>query len=127
MGAWPTDARTKFGRAVAGERTSPIARLQQARDELAKAWLVDLIERTPLEEIDGIEVGLLAKEAPQLIADILRAVGDAELARVAGLDPSRAARAGALRRLRRTGVDAPSLLPRDLAALHALLIAALRD
>ncbi len=109
------------------EQTSAIARIQRDRDDLAKAWLVDLIERTPLEEVERIEVGLLAREAPRLIGDILRALGDAELARVAGVDPSHAARAAGLRRLRRTTEDAASLLPRDLAALHALLIAALRD
>jgi diguanylate cyclase (GGDEF)-like protein len=109
-----------------GEQTSPIARIQRERDGLAKAWLVELIERTPLEEIEGIEVGLLAREAPRLIADILRALADADLARVAGVDPSRAARGVGVRGLRRRGEDAASL-PRDLAALHALLIAALRD
>lgn len=105
---------------------SPIARLQRDRDELAKAWMLDLIERTPLTEVEGIELPWLAREAPGLIADILRAADDPQLAGQLGLDPGRAARGAGLRRLRRSPDAAASEVPRDLAALHALLIGALR-
>src|SRR5438477_11582370 len=99
--------------------------MQRERANLAKAWLVDLVERTPLDEVETIEVGWLAREAPRLIADILRALADPELPAELGADPITAARASELRRLRRAADDVARQLPRDLAALHALLIAAL--
>lgn len=102
-----------------------IARIQRAREDLAKAWIVDLVERTPLEEIDGIELGWLAREAPPLIADILRALTDPEVAGEVGFDAPERRRAAALRNLR-ADPSAPAELPRDIAALQALLIDALR-
>ena len=49
----------------------PLARLDRERDELAKAWLVRLIERASLEEIKGLPTDRLADELPELIGDVL--------------------------------------------------------
>jgi hypothetical protein len=103
-----------------------LARSERAREQLAKAWLVRIIENTPLTELDDLPIAWIAREAPPLIGDIL-----------AGLDPENEAgttlargRAGtgieALGRLRR-GQDSAGRIPRDLAALQALLIEALGD
>jgi diguanylate cyclase (GGDEF)-like protein len=113
-------------RAVRRQETSPITRVQRHRDELAKAWILEIIDRTPLEEVDGLELGWLAREAPPLIADILGALADPGLAGEVAVEPAGAARAAELGRLRRGGEAAAAQVPRDLGALHALLIEALR-
>ena len=55
----------------------PLARLERSRDELAKAWLVRLIERASLEEISELPTDRLAKELPALISDIVGSVAEA--------------------------------------------------
>ena len=40
----------------------PLARLDRSRDELAKAWLVRLIERASLEEISELPKEQIARE-----------------------------------------------------------------
>lgn len=104
---------------------SHISRVQNARDELAKAWLVELVERTPVSELGDIGVEWLAQEAPPLIAGILGALGEPGSAADRELSANELRRATELSRLR-TGDDSPTRLPRDLAALQALLIEALR-
>ena len=42
----------------------PLARLDRARDELAKAWLMRLIERASLEEISELPTEQIAAELP---------------------------------------------------------------
>jgi diguanylate cyclase (GGDEF)-like protein len=95
------------------------ARSAQAREDVAKAWLLEILDSTPLERAAEIPVDWLADEGPALIADILRGIsdplgGDLELS-ADGLD--RVSKLCALR-----GSEAPKQLPRDLAALQALLI-----
>jgi diguanylate cyclase (GGDEF)-like protein len=111
--------------AVLGDSTSHISRVQGAREDLAKAWLVELVERTPLDELGGIGVEWLAREAPPLIAAILSALSEPGRASERALQPTELRRAAELRQLR-TGDAAPASLPRDLAALQSLLIEALR-
>jgi diguanylate cyclase (GGDEF)-like protein len=88
---------------------------------------VRLIERTPLEELDRLQTDLAARELPELIGDIVRAVRSG--ASEEQLDPGsdlyrRAARLGELR-----GGDAPSTyrLARDLAALESVVTSELRN
>ena len=50
--------------------TSPIARVNDARDELAKAWALEIVERTPVSELGDIALDWVAREAPPLIASI---------------------------------------------------------
>ena len=52
----------------------PLARLDRSRDELAKAWLVRLIERASLEEISELPTEQIARELPDLISDIVGTV-----------------------------------------------------
>ena len=52
----------------------PLARLDRSRDELAKAWLVRLIERASLEEISELPTDQIARELPDLISDIVEQV-----------------------------------------------------
>ena len=91
----------------------------QTAEELAHAWVVGIVERTPLTDLSGIALGWVARQAPALVADLLDDLnasdrGPAELA------PSAAACARALVRLREPGTAAAQV-PRDLAVLHGLL------
>lgn len=107
---------------MAAGREGGITRSHRAREELAKAWLLDVLERTPLAEIEQMPVGWLAREGPSLIDDIVRGLtsASAELELPAeGIE-----RIGELGHLRRG--SAALQIPRDLAALQSLLIEALR-
>ena len=56
----------------------PLARLDTARDELAKAWLVRLIERASLDEIRELPTERIARELPELITDIVKSVAEGD-------------------------------------------------
>ena len=66
-----------------------IPRSQEEREQLAKEWLLRMIERTPLPEVGELSVPWVVDEAPPLIAAILSALSDPEAA------PERRARARA--------------------------------
>jgi diguanylate cyclase (GGDEF)-like protein len=88
-------------------------------DELAKAWLVGVIERTPLERVVEVDLDLLVREAGPLIAGIL-----------GGLEPNRELSADAVRRARelarlRHGDGAQAEIQRDVAVLQSVLVASL--
>lgn len=92
-------------------------------DQLAKAWLVGVIERTPLDRVGEVDLDLLTTEGKLLIADILE---DLE----AGTQPPRDLPASARERARelgrlRSGDRASAEVPRDLAVLQSVLIESL--
>jgi len=95
------------------------------RDQLAKAWLVRLIESSPPAEIGSLPLAWMAREASPLIAEILASLERPEGAVERELELAEQARFARLAHLRR-GPDAPERIPRDLAALQSLLIEALR-
>jgi diguanylate cyclase (GGDEF)-like protein len=99
------------------------SRIQMAQDELAKAWLVRIIERTPPSELGDLPVDVIAAEAPPLIAEILRELSDDDAD--AELAPEGRRHAQEIGRMRRA-TDRASQLPQDLAALQSVLIEALR-
>ena len=107
----------------------PLARLDHSRDELAKAWLVRLIERASLDEIRELPTEQIARELPELITDIVRAASDGRN----GRDPyelteEEATRAAALAGLRGSTRDgAAADVARDVAALQRVLVRALRE
>ena len=106
--------------------TSPaaeIARSPAAWERLAKDWLVEVIERTPLADVQGLPVGWIAQEAPPLIAEILGQLSDPGSARELVLTPATRERAAAF--ASQLGASGPQRLPRELAALQSLLIQAL--
>ncbi len=78
-----------------------------------------------MSELGQIGIEWVSQEAPALIASILGALLDPGSAADRELSASELRRIGELSRLRR-GETSPARLPRDLAALHALLIEALR-
>jgi diguanylate cyclase (GGDEF)-like protein len=104
----------------------PFARLERSREELAKAWLVRLIERASLDEIKEMPTGRIARELPELIGDIVGAV-----ARTNGgpfeLSEDQVERAASLAALRGGRETSAGDIARDLAALQAVLVRALRE
>jgi diguanylate cyclase (GGDEF)-like protein len=106
-------------------RAPPAAPADPSRspEELAKAWLLRVIERTPLAEVGEVELDLLTTEAAPLIDGILRGLsGPADYA--LELPAEAKERALELGRLRR-GERAPAEISRDLATLQSLLIESL--
>ncbi len=106
----------------------PLARLERSRDELAKAWLVQLIERASLDEIRELPTEQIARELPDLITDIVRAAARADGADSYRLSGEQAQRAVALAELRGGGGEAsPTDVARDVASLQRVLVHALRE
>jgi diguanylate cyclase (GGDEF)-like protein len=103
----------------------PLARLDKSRDELAKAWLMRLIERSSMEEIGGLPTERIARELPQLIGDVLRAVASENGSTELG--PEQYERAAALAELRAGSERSAADLARDIAALQAVITHALRE
>jgi diguanylate cyclase (GGDEF)-like protein len=104
----------------------PIGRLNKSREELAKAWLVRLIERASLEEIGDLPTGRIANELPDLISDVLRAVAD-DSADPGELSPEQYERAATLAELRAGSDRSAGDLARDIAALQVVITRALRE
>jgi diguanylate cyclase (GGDEF)-like protein len=102
----------------------PLARLEKSRDELAKAWLVRLIERSSLEDIKDLPTEEIARELPELISDMVRAVATGEATRLA---PDQYERAAALAGLRAGRERSAADLARDVASLQAVIVHALRE
>ena len=107
----------------------PLARLDRSRDELAKAWLVRVIERASLDEIRELPTEQIARELPELITDIVRAASDGGNGRDPyALSEEQASRAAALAALRGSTSDgAAADIARDVASLQRVLVGALRD
>jgi diguanylate cyclase (GGDEF)-like protein len=104
----------------------PLARLDRSRDELAKAWLVRLIERASLEEIKELPTDRLARDLPELIGDIVTSVAEAN-GSAYELSEEQASRVAALAALRSGRETSAGDVARDVAALQTVLVRALRE
>jgi diguanylate cyclase (GGDEF)-like protein len=104
----------------------PLAHLDRSRDELAKAWLVRLIERASLDEITELPTDRIARELPELISDIVASVADAN-GDPHELSEEQTRRAAALAALRSGSEASAGDVARDVAALQAVLVRALRE
>jgi diguanylate cyclase (GGDEF)-like protein len=104
----------------------PLARLDRSRDELAKAWLVRLIERASLDEIKELPTERIARELPELISDIVGAIA-APNGVLRELSEEQADRAASLAGLRSGSETSAGDVARDVAALQTVLIRALRE
>jgi diguanylate cyclase (GGDEF)-like protein len=104
----------------------PLARLDRSREELAKAWLVRLIERASLEEIRDLPTEQIARELPDLISDLVAAMSS-DGALPFELTDEQHKRAASLALLRSGRDSSASEVARDVAALQAVLVRALRE
>ncbi|MEX1143017.1 MAG: GGDEF domain-containing protein [Thermoleophilaceae bacterium] len=102
----------------------PLARLDRGRDELAKSWLVRLIERASLDQIKDLPTERLATELPELISDVLRTAaaggGDPD-----ALPPGARERAARLVDLRDARDRSAAEMTRDLVAVQTAVLAEL--
>jgi hypothetical protein len=103
----------------------PLMRSLAERESLAKEWLVRIVDRTPLLDVGELRLQWLVTEAPRLIADILdslAAPGTVGARELGDYERELSLQLATLR----AGDDAPEQIPRDLAALQAVMIERLR-
>lgn len=104
-----------------------LARVGARRDELTKAWIVRLLERASLAEIERLPTDRIAREAPAILAAVVAAASDAgPEAPGAALPPAGVAGAEALAELREAAGGSPAELIADVGALQALVLGELR-
>lgn len=113
--------RRRRARAVAD---APVVELLGRADDLAKGWLLALIEEAPLEEMPAILSSELVRDGPRLCAAVVRALADdTDLDRLrsgAALEPL-AASAAEL-----AGADGPAAAARAIDALSGVIWSAVR-
>jgi len=102
---------------------APLARVRAAREDLTKAWIVRLLERASLDEIERLPTERIARELPALVSELAGAVATPEATGDGALARERAAR---IARLRGGDEVSPSGLARDIGALQGVLVAAFR-
>jgi diguanylate cyclase (GGDEF)-like protein len=99
---------------------SPISRLEESRGEIAKSWLMRVVERSPLEDLERLPVPRIAQELPELVAEIARTAGQGDAGQAVPLE-------WAQRLSELSGHESPRAqqLVRDLALLQSAMIAEL--
>lgn len=118
----PVSPRRRRARPVAD---APIDALLPRVEDLAKGWLVALLEQAPLDDAPAILATDLSRDGPRLCDAVLRAISDdSDLRR---LEPGGALRALAGRAGELAGARAPAAVARAVDALGAVIWSALRD
>jgi len=118
----PVPPRRRRARPVAD---APIDSLLLRSEELAKGWLLALLEEAPLEEAAGILAADLSRDGPRICEAVLRAVvSDTDLRR---LEPAGALRPLAGRVGELAGAAGPVATSRAVDALQAVVWSAVRD
>ena len=97
-----------------------LARVDRSREQIAKAWLVEVILNSDLSEVDQTPVDWATKELPQLISDILMAVSSDD----GGVEGA-VRRASRLAHKRGSNIT-PAQLTREISYLHSSLLATFR-
>jgi diguanylate cyclase (GGDEF)-like protein len=97
-----------------------LARVDRSRDQIAKAWLVDVILNSDLADVDKTPINWATTELPQLITEILMALGSE--------DPGVSAAVQRAARLadQRATSSSPAQLTREIFYLQSSLLATLR-
>ena len=103
-----------------------LARLDRSRDELAKAWLVRVIERASLDEIKELPTERIARELPALFSDLINAVADSN-GDPYDLTDQQAERAASLAALRGGSETSAGEVARDVSSLQSVMVRALRE
>jgi diguanylate cyclase (GGDEF)-like protein len=102
----------------------PLARLDRTREDLAKAWLMRLIERSSLEEISQLPTEQIAAELPAVISDVLQLAATEDHDRMQ-LPEDMRDRAARLADLRQGREPTAGELTRDVAAIQSVVLEAL--
>ena len=101
---------------------APLQRLDETRGELAKTWLLRVVEQSSLEEIERLPTPRIARELPDLIGEIARAAGDDSGGLGSGVEWARR-----LAELTGRGGTIDSQLIRDVTLLQSVLITSLHQ
>jgi diguanylate cyclase (GGDEF)-like protein len=109
-----------------GAMRGHLARLEGAREQLAKDWLIRIIERSALRDLEGLPLPWVSRELPEMLAGVLRAVAEAEPGSSPHLSDDALERAKQLGLLHQ-GPDASARLVANVATLQAVLIGALGE
>jgi len=118
----PVTPRRRRARPVAD---APIDSLLPRSEDLAKGWLVALLEDASLGEAPGILAAELTRDGPRLCTAMLRALADdTDLRR---LEPGGALRPLAARAGELAGATTPAAVSRAIDALQAAIWSALHD
>jgi GGDEF domain-containing protein len=118
----PGTPRRRRARPVAD---APVGELLARTDQLAKGWLLALLERVALEDAAAVLASGLAADGPRICAAALRAIADdRDLRRLepGGVLESLVSGAGAF-----GGESSPAAALRAVEALHGVLWSALRS
>jgi diguanylate cyclase (GGDEF)-like protein len=99
---------------------APMERLDEARGELAKTWLLRVVEQSSLDEIERLPTPRIARELPELIGEIARAAAAEEVSGGRGVEWAKR-----LAELTGRGANIDSALIRDVAGLQSVMITAL--
>jgi diguanylate cyclase (GGDEF)-like protein len=102
---------------------APMERLDETRGELAKAWLLRVVEQSSLDEIERLPTPRIARDLPDLIGEIARAAAD-------DAPPAAAAARGVewvkrLAELSGRGGTIDAQLIREIAGLQSVMVTAL--
>ena len=100
--------------------------LSASAEELTKDWIVRLIEHTPLDQIRELPTDRIARDVPPLIEEVLRAVLTPGEPPDVGPGSELQRRLEELASFRDDGELTPEL-PRDIAALEAVLLKAVKQ
>jgi GGDEF domain-containing protein len=118
----PGPPRRRPARPVAD---APVDELLGRSEDLAKGWLLAVLEQEPLDSLPAILASELARDGPRLCDAIVRALADEtdlrRLERGGALEPL-AARAGEL-----AGASTPEATMRAVDALHAVVWGGVRE
>jgi diguanylate cyclase (GGDEF)-like protein len=110
---------------VEGLHGSQIPRSIGDPEGLAKQWLVRMVERTPLAEVAELPVAAFTENVPRLVEALLAALERSRAGDPVELNTELHDLALAFARMR-DDEGAAARIPRDLSALHAILIEELR-
>jgi diguanylate cyclase (GGDEF)-like protein len=110
------------GRSSTASLRGRLARVEGNREQISKAWLAELVLNSPLADVERMPVGWATRELPELISDILEAVGEGET----GTHLTRRGRERAARLAELRAKTSAGELTREVAYLHAALLGALR-
>ncbi len=98
-----------------------LARVDRLREQIAKAWLVDVILGSPLAEVERMPMSWATGELPELISDILTSIGEEK----GSPHLSRQGLAHAARLAELRAGSAPTQVTREISSLQTALLATL--
>ncbi len=99
-----------------------LARIERLREQVAKAWLIDVILASPLAAVERMPLSWATSDLPELISDLLTAAGEDGSPHLSPQGLERAARLAELQ-----PGSAPAQLTREISSLQTALLATLSE